>query len=121
MKSTIITSIFFILSATILLAFFSTAGNTDSQETSQKTFPVKVHLTGIAQGETVTYYVDGSNPQTVSSSRILLNLKEGNHSICASSAEGKWGNAEFIVDAASYIRDIYVELSINNKPCQNFK
>lgn len=121
MKSTIITSVFFILSAAILISFFSTAGNTDTQVTSQITFPVKVHLSGITEGETITYYVDGSSPQTLSSSRILLNLKTGSHTICVSSSEGKWGNADFNVDASSYITDIYVELSIDNKPCKNFK
>lgn len=121
MKIKIITSIFFILTATILISFFSRAGNIDAEETSWKDFPVKVHLSGITEGESVTYYVDDSSPQTVSTSRILLKLKAGSHTICASSSEGKWGGAEFNVDATTYIKDIYVELSPDNKPCKNFK
>ena len=113
--------IFLTLSISILIVFFSTAGNTDTQEAAQKTYPVKVHLSGITQGETITFYVDGSSPQARSSSQILLNMDQGKHSICVTSTDGKWGNAEFNVEPSSYVRDVYVELSLNNQPCQNTK
>ncbi len=122
MKKTMISISVILIIFTALFIFTGLESNSNTLKISKVNHPVKVRLSGISEGESFTYFIDGGLSQTVNKSSFLLNLSSGNHSICVQSSGNKYGRLNFIRDASPYIQDVYVNMqnqTAGSSPCQN--
>lgn len=111
----------FSLALIIIITLKITDANTDNLETITSEYLVKVHITGVSEGETLTYFTEVGTATKVKGTTIPIKAKKGYHTICVTSSTGKWGGAYFTTGESNYVKDIYVNISIFNQPCTENK
>lgn len=120
-KRAVISTGALLLFLAVILIFTGLDGKSNTIKTSNVNYPVKIHISNVSEGETITYYTDGGLSQSINKSSFLINFSPGTHTLCVSVSGNKWGIVSIIRNNNPMIQDVYINVSSENKPCQNNK